>query len=438
MGVVPFASLFKKINIQVDRKGKFETTTDTYEWVKSSTDPQDTNAVAFQVIIPNSDNGKPFNARISMERVFNSMIPRFEVSDKLLTLFPNILLMQNRSVTEEEIMLYIWTYIQDKNLLEGRDNRRSVRCDSVLCALLNLDIASNPSIPVQTMKQRLFDESLALLIPAAPPSKAVGSAATAVAMGPEGLGGTVLSPPAVDIVGSGKINLEYYLTSSYNTTIDATKDGSCGPSAISKNGGKCFDLEVYLPTSSLESGSSATGGAGAFRVDGLAHLNRASASEMAREVHLRLDAHYQRCLYMTKQINAVHNQQTRLRRLQKERMLYSIMQGHARGEAVAAGGRTKALGPNYLSRDGSGLLGLVPQAESNDRCTGLTDDVLVRCMQSSATATSLLDAKQRTSILHTLGEFFDVGSAKQCISLAAPLQTSTKSASGEASTEDRV
>jgi chromatin remodeling complex protein RSC6 len=388
---VPFACLFKSVTIQVDRKGKYETTTDTYEWVKVQTDLTDNEAVAFQVIIPNSDNGKPFSARISMERAFNSLIPRFEVSDKLLALFPNILLLQNRSVTEDEIMFYIWSYVQTHGLWDGRDNKRFVRCDAALCALFGVE---NLSIHVHLLKQKLFDSSLALLIPVAPVSKGTTSGA---------------SGDAASVVGSGKIDVEYYLTSAYNTSIDPAQDSSCCPVTISRSGGKSFDLEVYVPTSSLLSGADRSGavdGAGAFAVDGLARLNGATSGPTAREVHHRLDKCYQHCLYMGKQLNDLHRQQLRLRERQERRLLDLILQQHQRCP-TGASAEAFPTPPEYLSGLNSGLLGLEPRKISAGSDVNLTDAVLVRFMQASVASTG--GSGNASSVLHGLKEYFDIG-----------------------------
>lgn len=465
--LVPFTSLFKKISIQVDRKGKFETITDTYEWIKSSSnnisnDNNDSMAVAFQVLIPNSDNGKPFTARISMERVFNTLVPRFEVSDKLLALFPNILLLQNRSVTEEEIMFYLWTYIQEHNLLEGR---RMVRCDPALCVLFNLDVAGTSAaaaatagaglgsagtigqvtgtavtgqtiIPMHTLKQRLFDEQLGLLIPAAPPSdgnnsnninSSFPSISTAAlnpvpTEAPAVTTGSVPTEPlehaVVEAVGSGKINVEYYLTSHYNTSIDVTKDGSCCPVTVSKSGGKCFDLEVYLPPSSLLSSASA------FVGNALTHLNNTVADDMARSIHLKLDQYYQRCVYMSKKLNELNQQQIRLQRQRKQELLERTMKQHKRSVTVGSSGINTVsvvpqLSSEYVSSSGNGLLGLRPRTSSSRN--GLTDHTLVRYMHATTMTNSLTPSAggNPSSILHSIPEYFDVNNDNQFLSLLA-------------------
>ena len=126
---IPFSSLFRKIVIQVDRKGKVEST-DKFEWPVSS-EKHTLDITTFQAKIPNSDNYKPFTIKIILYRKFFNLAPRYEVSNNFLAIFPNVLFGQNKTVSEEEVLFQCWYYIHKHKLLEGRDIRKMVKCDQV-------------------------------------------------------------------------------------------------------------------------------------------------------------------------------------------------------------------------------------------------------------------------------------------------------------------
>ena len=125
MDIIPFSSLFKKVSIQVDRKSKYDST-ETYEWNVDKA----CNTYAFEAKIPCNENGKPFNAKITLIRNLMENELRFELSPTFQLLFPNVFLV-NRSVSEEDIMSVLYNHIHYNNLLDSRDNKRFVKLDPV-------------------------------------------------------------------------------------------------------------------------------------------------------------------------------------------------------------------------------------------------------------------------------------------------------------------
>ena len=117
--------------INVDKKGKIDST-DVFQWPRID-EKHIGDITTFQARIPDSDNHKPFTIKIELTRKYHhDLVPRYEVSNTLLHIFPNILYCQNKTVTEDEILFQLWYYINKHKLLEGRDNKRIVKCDQVI------------------------------------------------------------------------------------------------------------------------------------------------------------------------------------------------------------------------------------------------------------------------------------------------------------------
>ena len=140
---IPFTTLFDKLSIDVNRRGghvetfNFPNVNNNSDNASNTTNTNTntTNAYAYSTKII-SDNPKGINIRIQFERnvdeTTNSDI-RYELSDLFLLIFPHILVLQNKSVTEQELLFTLWVYVTEHGLVDA--DRKCIRCDKVYCIL---------------------------------------------------------------------------------------------------------------------------------------------------------------------------------------------------------------------------------------------------------------------------------------------------------------
>lgn len=114
-----FGNFFDKIRFQVERKSVIEK---QFEW-NSGSHPEGVNSDAFRVKIYGE---KSHTVKIFLYRS-NDPSPRYEVSSKLRAILPKLAY----DSTEEEVLLGIWSYIQNRKLFTDGKDKRQIRCDEV-------------------------------------------------------------------------------------------------------------------------------------------------------------------------------------------------------------------------------------------------------------------------------------------------------------------
>lgn len=113
---------FDRIRFQIEKKNIIEK---QYEW-NSSINPECIPSDIFRVKIYGEKNNQILKILLNRS---NDPRPRYEISQKLRRMFPNMPF----DVPEEEIMTAMWAYLVRNNLfIEGRDREKKlIKCDEV-------------------------------------------------------------------------------------------------------------------------------------------------------------------------------------------------------------------------------------------------------------------------------------------------------------------
>lgn len=131
---IPFVTLFDGLTICIDRRGGISETF-CYPNENLSKESMAKKSYGYTAKIA-SDSAKGINVHIYFNRCVDetsNLNIRYELSEHFLSIFPNILMLQNKSVSEKEILFTLWYYITEHNLMDV--DRRCVRCDQVCCCM---------------------------------------------------------------------------------------------------------------------------------------------------------------------------------------------------------------------------------------------------------------------------------------------------------------
>jgi hypothetical protein len=135
--MLPFGNFLDKIRIQMDKRS--HPTSNLFEWSAESY-PEGVKGHCFRVKVYGD---KAFPIKVLLYRS-NDIRPRYELSAQLREFFPSM----QTDPTEEQVLLAMWTYLTNFNLLEGKD-RRQVKCNMELQKLLGVE-----TLPLFAMRQR--------------------------------------------------------------------------------------------------------------------------------------------------------------------------------------------------------------------------------------------------------------------------------------------